>query len=257
MPAVFRRTGTVIAALLCSHLLLAQEVPSVLISPGVATLTVGESRNFRATDKNGHRLHGVQWACSEPGVLDLNSEDEVEVTAKHPGHCTLTAHADQGFGDAQVEVMDGTAMKPGTILWSQPARPGCESIQLIQAVPTANGPDLYETSACPDGSYVTALTSDGMLLWRRRLGADKNVPSAIHTKGSFITATVNSAPVVPLNTHAASICDAVSVGMKQEVVKDLIKEHALPAATEFTETPWSVDEDGAASDSCSSRRFRS
>jgi hypothetical protein len=142
---------------------------SVLVSPAVANLTVGENRNFRATDKNGHILRGVEWTASQPRVLKLTAGDEVEVTATQPGKCTLTAHLNQASGEAQVEVLEGSTMKPGTVLWSAPTQPGCTSIQIVQAMPTADGPDLYQTSACPDGTYVTALTSDGILLWRKRL----------------------------------------------------------------------------------------
>ena len=71
MPRAIQRLGLVIAGLLCCHPLFAQDGASVLVSPAVATLKVGESRSFRVTDKNGHRLQGVQWTASEPAVLDL------------------------------------------------------------------------------------------------------------------------------------------------------------------------------------------
>jgi hypothetical protein len=243
MPRVIPRLATVIAGLLCCTPLLSQTASSVLVSPAVATLRVGESRSFRVTDNNGHVLHGVHWTASDPGVLELLAGDEVEVTAKQSGKCTITAHADQGSGDAQVEVMEGATMKAGTILWSAPTQPGCQSIQIIQAVPTANGPDLYQTSACPDGTYVTALTSDGMLLWRRKLGAEKNVPAAFQAKSSAAAAALASAPVTSLNTHAASICDAVSLGMKKDVVKDLLTGRALASGPGPSDNLWVVEED--------------
>ncbi len=240
MPRAIQRLGFVIAGLLCCNSLFAQDV---LVSPAVATLKVGESRSFRVTDKNGHRLQGVQWTASEPAVLELTPGDEVEVTAKQSGKCTLTAHAGQGFGEAQVEVVDGATMKPGTILWSAPAQPGCQSIQIIQAMPTGTGPDLYQTSACPDGTYVTALTSDGMLLWRRKLGAEKNAPSAFQAKALATSTAAASAPSVPLNTHAASICDAVSVGTKKDTLKDLLSARTLSRAPESSDNLWVVEED--------------
>ena len=238
MPRAIQRLGFVIVGLLCCHPLFAQDV---LVSPAVATLKVGESRSFRVTDKSGHRLQSVQWTASDPAVLELLAGDEVEVTAKQSGKCTLTAHAGQDSGEAQVEVVDGATMKPGTILWSAPAQPGCQSIQIVQAVPTADGPDLYQTSACPDGTYVTALTSDGMLLWRRKLGAEKNAPSAFQAKAAASSAA--SAPVVPLNTHAASICDAVAVGTKKDTVKELLTARALSRTPESSDNLWVVEED--------------
>jgi hypothetical protein len=46
--------------------------------------------------------------------------------------------------------------------------PGFTPIQILQAVPTASGPDLYSTQLSSDGtqSVVQALTSDGRQLWQ-------------------------------------------------------------------------------------------
>ena len=242
MPRAIQRLGLMIAGLLCRHPLFAQDGASVLVSPAVATLKVGESRSFRVTDKNGHRLQGVQWTASEPAVLDLTPGDEVEVTAKQSGKCTLTAHAGQGSGEAQVEVVGGATMKPGTILWSAPAQPGCQSIQIIQAMPTGTGPDLYQTALAP-----TALTSPPSppmaCCWRRKLGAEKNAPSAFQAKALATSTAAASAPSVPLNTHAASICDAVSVGTKKDTLKDLLSARTLSRAPESSDNLWVVEED--------------
>jgi len=55
-------------------------------------------------------------------------------------------------------------MPVGTTIWSSGAVPDCKSVQLVQAVPSANGPEMYDTSHCADGDYITALTADGMQL---------------------------------------------------------------------------------------------
>jgi hypothetical protein len=194
-----RWIGIVLVGVLCGCPLLAQDAADILVSPAVANLKVGESRNFRATDKNGHILRGVEWIASQPGVLKLIAGDEVEVTAMQSGKCTLTAHLNQASGDAQVEVLEGSAMKPGTVLWSAPTQPGCTSIQIIQATPTADGPDLYQTSACPDGTYVTALTSDGILLWRKKLGSEGKAPSLVPLKSIGTVTPVTATPAVALS----------------------------------------------------------
>jgi|HubBroStandDraft_1064217.scaffolds.fasta_scaffold02030_9 hypothetical protein len=61
-------------------------------------------------------------------------------------------------------------MPVGTAIWSSGAVPDCKSVQLVQAMPWANGPDRYGTSHCADGDSITAITADGMQLWRRSLG---------------------------------------------------------------------------------------
>lgn len=99
MPRVVQGRGAgvivVVAGLVCGHLL-AQDTPPVSISPSNATIVVGETRSFRAVDKNERMLHDVHWTASEPAVLDLAPDDEVEITAKQVGRCTLTAHTSQG-----------------------------------------------------------------------------------------------------------------------------------------------------------------
>jgi hypothetical protein len=81
-----------------------------------------------------------------------------------------------------------------------------------------------------------------MLLWRRKLGAEKNAPSAFQSKGPTSAAS-SSAPSVPLNTHAASICDVVSVGTKKDTLKDLLSVRALSRAPESSDNLWVVEED--------------
>jgi hypothetical protein len=238
-----RWLGIVLAGVLCGCPLLAQDATDILVSPAVANLKLGESRNFRATDKNGHILRGVEWTASQAGVLKLIAGDEVEVTAMQSGKCTLIAHLNQASGDAQVEVLEGSAMKPGTVLWSAPTQLGCTSIQIVQATPTADGPDLYQTSACPDGTYVTALTSDGILLWRKKLGSEGKAPSLAPSKSIGTVTPVTATPAVALNTHAKSICDAVSVGSKKEAIRDLVKERGLPPPADSPNGPWLIEED--------------
>jgi hypothetical protein len=200
---------------------------------------VGDARSFRAVDKNGHILHDVQWTASDPAVLELTSGDEVEVTAKQAGKCTLIAHASEGFAEVQVEVVSGTKMQPGTVMWSAPAQPGCKPIQIIQAVPTANGPDLYETSACPDGTYIRAFTADGIMLWRRRLESTRGASSPLSPAKS-----VTALPAASINTRAVSICDSISDGMKKEVVQELLKGHKLSSGDPSLNL-WVVDQEGA------------
>jgi plastocyanin len=241
MPRVMRwvTAGVIIiisisAGMMCGSLL-AQDTPPVSVSPSTATIMVGDTRSFRAVDKNGHMLRDVHWTASEPAVVSLAPGDEVEITAKQVGKCTVTVHASQGFADAQVEVVGGAALPLGTVKWSAADLPGCHTIKIIPAVPSANGPDVFEQSACSDGTYVRAFTAEGILLWRRKI--DSTI------RGSF--PSKEAAPVASMNTHASSICDSVSAGMKKDAVGELLKARNLSTAAESSENLWTVEEEGA------------
>jgi hypothetical protein len=216
-------------------LLNAQSAPPVTVSPASATMMVGESRPFRAVDGDGRFLHNVQWTVSQSGIADVSSGDEVEVTAHQVGKVTLTAHASTGFADAHIEVVGGSTLPQGTIKWSSGDLPGCHSTKIVPAVPSANGPDVFEESQCADGIYVRAYTADGVLLWRRKIGSNPGMPAK--SVESAIAAN-------PLNTRAGSICDSVSVGMKEEAVRELLKARNLTVPTTGQKT-WAIEEDGA------------
>jgi len=78
-----------------------------------------------------------------------------------------------------------------TAIWSSGAVPDCKSVQLVQAMPWANGPDRYGTSHCADGDSITAITADGMQLWRRSLGASGATPPTPDSKHAVETSRIN------------------------------------------------------------------
>jgi hypothetical protein len=200
-------------------------------------MLVGDTRPFRAVDDQGHALHEVQWTISEPRLAELSSGDDVEITAKAAGSFTLTAHASAGFADARIEVVQASALPEGTIKWKVADRPGCHTIRITPAVPSAGGPDIFEESGCADGTYVQALTADGVLLWRRKMDSEPHSPA-----GS--TGSNQASPVASLNPRARSICDAISVGMPKGQVAELVKAHKL-ATPDSSGSVWLVEEPGS------------
>ncbi len=235
-----RTTQCLIAVtfLVYCHLLHAQSAPAVTVSPASATILVGESRRFRAVDGNGHPLRNVDWTASESGVVEVSSDDEVVVTAKQVGSVILMAHTSDGSANAHIEVVGGGPLPQGTVIWSSGDLPGCRTTRIMPAVPVANGPDVFEQSECADGTYIRAFTSDGILMWRRKI-ASHGAPQADLGENSTLASPPN-----PFNTRAGSICDSVSVGMKKEAVTELLKARNLaePATGQKT---WVVEEDNA------------
>lgn len=206
----------------------------VVITPQSATLLPGESRSFRLVDQNGQMQRDVTWTTSDPDALQTNAGDEVTVTAKQAGDFHISAQSKNGSAEATVKVMEGK-MPVGTAIWSSRTAPGCKSLQLIQAMPSANGPDMYDTSHCEDGDYITALTSDGMQLWRRRVGSTGVAPTAPDSKNPVGTS--------PINLGSTSICDSIPLGTDQQKIRDLLHQRNL-SFSEGTpsERVWIVEE---------------
>ena len=224
----------VLASVICCTLLSAQSAPLVSVSPASATMLVGESHRFRAVDGSGHALRNVDWTVFEPGIVEITAGDEVLVTALRAGKVTLRAHAGDGSADAHIEVVEGNSLPQGTVIWSSGDLPGCRTRKIMPAVPVPNGPDVFEESQCADGTYIRAYTSDGILMWRRK----------ISTNGTPGTKAAEPAPPSnSFNTRAGSICDSISVGMKDEAVGDLLQARnlAVPATTQKI---WVIEEEG-------------
>jgi hypothetical protein len=218
----------------CANALAAQSSSFVVITPQSATLLVGESRPFRMVDQNGQLQRNVTWTVSDPDALQANGGDELTIIAKQTGDFRISAQSKNGSAEATVRIMEGK-MPVGTRIWSGGTRPGCKSVQLVQAMPSANGPDMYETSHCADGDYVTALTSDGMQLWRRRLGA-AGAPPAIPDSKTTVEAS-------RINLASPSICDAVLLGTDQQKIRDLLRQRNLSFSEGASgERLWIVEE---------------
>ncbi len=190
----------------------------VVVTPQNATLVVGESRSFRLVDQNGQLQGNVTWTVSDPDALQANGGDQVTIVAKQAGDFRISAQSKNGSAEGTVKVMEGK-IPVGTAIWSGGTIPGCKSVQLVQAMPSANGPDMYETSHCADGDYVTALTADGMQLWRRRLGAPGATTATPDGKNTVEASRINLA--------APSICDSLLLGTDQQKIRDLLQQRNL------------------------------
>jgi hypothetical protein len=170
----------------------------VVITPQSAALLVGESRPFRLVDQNGQLQRNVTWTVSDPDALQANGGDELTVMAKQAGDFRISAQSKNGSAEATVKVMEGK-MPVGTKIWSGGTVPGCKSLQLVQAMPSANGPDMYETSRCADGPGATSATPESK----------------------------NKVEASRINLAWASICDSVLVGTDQQKIRDLLHQRNL------------------------------
>ena len=219
----------------------AQEIPALSISPAKVTMLEGETRTFRAVGKDGKNRHNIRWSISPGQAAKLTTDgDEAVVQAVAESSLTLTAYAEGGSAEANVEIRSGHTMPSGTVLWTVAPLPGCKSKNLIQAVPSANGPDLYDEEECPQGAFVRALTADGREMWRRQLtGAGGIRSSAPMAKPQTDTGQ-------HLDLHRTSICDGLSPGMtKDEVSKVAAGQNLTVQKKQRQSDNWEFEEEGS------------
>ena len=209
--------------------------------PSKATLVVGETRTFRAVGKDGRIQHNVHWSVSPDRAAKLTTNgDEATISAAEPSTAvTLTAQADGDSSEANLEILSASKLPTGTVIWSVNPLPGCKSEKITQAVPSANGPDLYSQETCPQGTVIRALTADGREIWRRGLGdAAGSFPPSLKSTGP---ATVGE----HLNLSIRSVCDEVSAGMAKDAVAKIVLSRELQLAQKERESEsWVIEEHG-------------
>ena len=213
----------------------AQKPYFVAISPQKVTLLIGDSTSFRLVDQNGHRQSHVAWHVSDPDAFQVYDGDEFTITAKEAGDYRVDARTADGSAEATVKVMEGYAMPVGTVKWSAGATPGCKSIKIIPAVPTANGPDIFEQSQCDDGQYIAAYIAGGVQMWRRKMTSTGAFPAAAYANDPVSAAR--------LNTRSASVCVSVVLGTDGQKIRDLLQERKLSFSEGAPgEREWIVEE---------------
>jgi hypothetical protein len=146
---------------------------SLQITPATSNMVVGDARQFTAVDNLGRLRPDATWTVSDTSLASITASGSASLTAIAPGTLTVTATVDAISAQAQVTILASGAMAPGTALWSIPPIPGFSPLQLLQAVPTDSGPDLYSTQLSNDGTQtiIQALTADGRQLWQTTLPA--------------------------------------------------------------------------------------
>jgi hypothetical protein len=231
----------------CVTSLPGQTTNTYRITPESVTILIGESSPFRMVDQNGRAQHGVTWDISDSYALETSGADEVVVTAKRAGDFHLTARVDHSTAEATINVVEGTSLPIGAMKWSAGKAPGCTTIKMVPAVPSANGPDLFEQSECEDGSYIAAYTSDGVQMWRRKMGAGQPAKIGL-TKIDSAKIDKGNQPVVPirLDSRASSVCDSIMVGAEQEKVREVLNQHHVSFREDAAgEQIWMVEESNA------------
>jgi hypothetical protein len=163
------------------------------ITPAVVNMVVGGTQQFTAVDNYGFPREDVTWSVSNASLASVtpNANNAAVLTALAAGQVTLTASAEGVTAQEQVTILSQTSFTTGTTIWSAlPPAPGFSAIQLAQAVPSANGPDLYSISLSADGtqSIIQALKADGEQLWQTNTPPLNNTSIPDANGGLIVTA---------------------------------------------------------------------
>jgi hypothetical protein len=148
---------------------------SLQITPAVVNLAVGHTQKFTAVDNHGIPRLDVNWTVDNTSLATVAPDEDnaAVLTALAAGQVTLTANAEGVTAQEVVTILAPSSFVPGTVVWSSPPPAGFSVQQLVQAVPSNNGPDLYSISTSSDGtqSMIQALQADGEQLWQTQMPA--------------------------------------------------------------------------------------
>lgn len=140
---------------------------SLTISPASPNMIVGGTQAFTAIDQTGTTRPDATWSVSDTTIASFESNSPNTLVGNAAGTATVTATIGSVTGQTTVTVLAGSSLSIGTVLWTAPSVSGFTAQQIVQAVPTANGPDLYSIDVDSSGdTLVQALTADGRQLWQ-------------------------------------------------------------------------------------------
>jgi hypothetical protein len=154
------------------HLGLAGTLPApntLTVTPSGVNMLVGNMQQFNAIDELGRVRTDATWTVSDTTIATITSDSSPLLTAVGVGQATLTATVGSVTGQTTFNVLSGTLLPAGTLLWSAPPPPGYTAQQMLQAEPATGTPDIYTVAQGSGGCLVTGFTGGGQQLWTTSL----------------------------------------------------------------------------------------
>lgn len=161
------------------------------ISPANPNIVVGQVAQFIAIDSIGRVRDDALWTLNG-SIATLETEPVVNLTAESPGVVTLSATVGGVTTETQVTIVGESVTVAGQSLWSAPSGTGLPVTQVVQAAPTASGPDLYVISGDASRTFIQALGLDGRQMWQSWVPAGVNKNSAPDGLGGLIITLHNT-----------------------------------------------------------------
>lgn len=163
---------------------------SILITPSLANLLVGNTRIVALIGDVGQPVTGATWSISDPTIVSISITDPPQLIALAQGTATLTATFNALTATMTINVLPGT-LPAGTPIWSADPLPGESAFQILPASPINPGdPDIYVLER---PSTLRAFTADGRQLWAAPITATPQPTSSEVTPN--LTATATQAPI--------------------------------------------------------------
>lgn len=157
------------------HVSLSGSLPapqSLQVSPATLNMVVGETHQFTAVDDVGRPRSDATWTVSNTTLATITTDSSPTLAAVAAGTVTLTCNVGGVTAQAQINILNGASLVPGTVRWSAPPLPGFTAVGIIQAVPTQNAPDFYSMEQ-DQGNYIfsqnhviRAFTANGSPKWQ-------------------------------------------------------------------------------------------
>ncbi len=145
---------------------------SLTVSPANPNMIVGGTQAFTAIDQTGTSRPDATWSVSDTTIASFSSSTPNVLVGNAAGTVTVTATVGSITGQTTVTILSSSSLAVGTVLWSASPPGGYTTQQIVQAVPTTNGPDLYAIDGDANGDVlVQALKSDGTQLWQSQISA--------------------------------------------------------------------------------------
>lgn len=156
---------TILAALSFARSLAAQGNSGWHISPVQINIKVHELRPLQLLDENAVELHSEKWYVDNPELADIqNTEDgKIALWPKAEGVVRVMAVVGGVTETREVKIWPAEANLFGETSWS--VQPLGRALESLPAVPTADGADMFALEQDSKGSYVRALTHNGMQVW--------------------------------------------------------------------------------------------
>ncbi|HVN18014.1 MAG TPA: hypothetical protein VMU05_04555 [Dongiaceae bacterium] len=140
-----------------------QDDPGWHISPTEMNLFVGERRPMQLLDGQGNEFHTDNWSVDSPDLARITMEDGHAVLyATAAGVVTVIASLKGTTRTQEIRIWERGAKFRG-VQWKVP--PIAHETEVLQAVPTADGPDLFSLDQGQQATYVRGFTHEGLQLW--------------------------------------------------------------------------------------------
>lgn len=148
---------------------------SILITPSLVNMLVGDTRLLRLVGDLGQMVNGATWSISDPTIANISSTDPPQLTALAQGTTILTAKFNGLTAAMTINILPGTTLPAGTALWAFDPLPGNTITQIVPGNPLNPGdPDIFAVEA---PNTLRAFTKEGLQQWAVSLGS-LSVPAA-------------------------------------------------------------------------------